>query len=769
MWQLIKVSAQNVCSFKEMEYTIHQGCTTLVFGHNLDNDSQGSNGSGKSALIESIAIGLTGNSLRKVKSEEIINDYEDEAEIRLELDNDELHQRFIVVRKFSRSSAQEIQTILNGENVVCATVNDYNKYILDMIGLSQDDIFSSFILSRHKYVSFLNASDSAKKELINRFSNGMLVDESIELLKADMASVSDRLSEAEKEVSMASGKCMAINDQIASFNTEKEERAIRRAEMINGHREAIGRLREKIRNAQENIDSRKAALDSLDEMDEQFSKMEESQTSFHDCLERVTAMLGKQGLSMNIDFASRIEYLNRQMGEYDRKIADCRNVISTSDKDLQKLQDSLSELEDDLLRQTSVGDFEIQKINGEIQSIKDGMAALEQDKDKAYANIADILSRKNEIQNMLRASITCPNCKHEFVLQSDRTIDELKEDYAALERREVKGRSAIKRSDAAIEEANASIRNGMARRVEISESLDGFKEKVRKARQEVQTQQTVLRSHQSELSSLLTYASRIETSYGNLRGTLFDTAFDVLDRKVEALNGEIESYNQIISNSNNTITSYEESVRQLEEMTDEVALEGLNNQKAKYDAILNLKISEKETIEAELAEYKRQETRFIDFKTHLANSKVEALGALTNEFLEAIGSDIRIQFSGFTVLKNNKVREKISSSVLRDGVDGGSFAKYSAGEQARVNLASVLALHKLMNVTCSEGKGLDLLILDEILDATDENGLANMFDALNSLQVTTLVVSHGKVAEAYPYRLTVTKRNGVSTINEQER
>ena len=52
MWKLRSIYAENLCAFRELDYTPLQGVTTLVFGNNLDNDSQKSNGSGKSALIE---------------------------------------------------------------------------------------------------------------------------------------------------------------------------------------------------------------------------------------------------------------------------------------------------------------------------------------------------------------------------------------------------------------------------------------------------------------------------------------------------------------------------------------------------------------------------------------------------------------------------------------------------------------------------------------------------------------------------------------------
>ena len=124
-----------------------------------------------------------------------------------------------------------------------------------------------------------------------------------------------------------------------------------------------------------------------------------------------------------------------------------------------------------------------------------------------------------------------------------------------------------------------------------------------------------------------------------------------------------------------------------------------------------------------------------------------------------------MKLSGYTLLKSGKVRDKISVSLIRDGIDCGSFEKFSKGEQTRVELANILALHKLTNVNCESGKGLNLLVFDEILDATDEQGLSNVFKAINDTQITSLVVSHGNVAENYPNRLIINKHNGISFID----
>ena len=45
-------------------------------------------------------------------------------------------------------------------------------------------------------------------------------------------------------------------------------------------------------------------------------------------------------------------------------------------------------------------------------------------------------------------------------------------------------------------------------------------------------------------------------------------------------------------------------------------------------------------------------------------------------------------------------------------VESFPFGKFSAGEAARVNLATILAMQKLVNAHCDDEKGLDLLVLD---------------------------------------------------------
>ena len=767
MWKLDNIKAQNVCAFKDLDYSPRQGCTTLVFGNNLDNDSQGSNGSGKSALIEAVAIGLTGDSLRKVKSDEIINDTAETAKIVITLKNDESDDVFVVERTIDRKSSQQIVTTLNGEAIVQPSVLEYNKYILDVIGLTKEDIFSNFILSKHKYSSFLNASDREKKELINRFSNGSMVDESIVLLQADMNTVRFRLSEAEKEAATCQGRVDAINEQIITTKAEYENKENRKTEIIAAHREAIAKKREAIRQAKESIKILDKSLEMQDEVDGVLRNMEEDgNIDVATAYSKILELFRKAKLHSVSDYDKEHRSLLESLEAARKKTQNTQNTLAGYEKDVQRaskehidLKESLEELEASQVPASN----KLKQGIGEAQKL---IQSLETENQALRSQVQQFNEEIDKCERALAGTIECPKCKHQFMLNRTESVEEIQKRVKALRSKlekttktGISNKSKIEAEENRVKSSRKELRDMTARCEELSS-------KVRDAITKLNRLQSTAETLRKELFAENVTVNTLENRIQSLRQRLFDEAFDNLDAATKEAENAIKSHEINITTWNGNVQSYLEAIKETESATIDDALKSLEEKKEKYGQELTSALSKKESIEGELNELIAQESRFIDFKTHLANSKIEALGIITNEFLEAIGSDLRISFSGYTTLKSGKIRDKISISVVRDGMDCGSFAKMSQGEQCRANLASILALHKLTNMNCQDGKGLELLILDEILDATDEAGLANMFDALNSLQITAMVVSHGLIHESYPYRLTVTKQNGVSILNE---
>lgn len=769
MWKLNNIYAKNLCAFKELDYTLKQEYTTLVFGNNMDNDSQVSNGSGKSALIEAIAIGLTGETLRKIKMDEIINDAENEAIVKLGLNNAELGKSLVISRTISRKSPQAISVEIvdkdgNAESIAQASVADYNKYVLETLGLSKDDIFSNFILSKHKYSSFLSSSDRDKKDLINRFSNGIMVDESIEVLQHDTEPVAEELTQAELKVAGIKGGIDTLEEQIQNAINKSLENTSTKAQRIEEWTQSIANKRAYIREQKEQITQLEQSLSKLDAVYNRISDLEGSDKSLDDCYENIVALFAPTNLKQISDYRENIAKANKKLATLQQSLKNTEAEIKQHDKDCAKQKKAHDKLVKEFEKFSVSYDGKLKEVTVRIDNLLASVKALNNANDALNKQYRTISSRIAAIKNILGGVITCPKCKHEFLLDPDADL--------LLLREELKSKDAeLQDIDAEIssnqEKIDVDTANGKKFREEQNDLIAKKSEWSAKVTESQSNVDSLVRKS-SELScdiaSINSQIALVNNLIESARNDMFDEAYDIVDDETNKCENSKKQCETNIANAEGAIESYEESIRDIEHAAENDIVETLKESKAKREKELELAIKDKEQIEQKLAAYRKQEATFIEFKTHLANSKIEALSQMTNEFLEAINSDIRISFSGFTVLKSGKIRDKISISLIRDGVDCGSFDKFSEGEKARVNLANILALHKLTNVNCQDGKGLDLLVLDEILEACDAAGLANMFNALNNLQITSLVVSHGNVAENYPYKLIINKKNDISYI-----
>ena len=771
MWILTKVQAKNLCAFKDMEFSPAQQHTTLIFGHNMDDDSQQSNGSGKSALLEAIAIAITGETMRDAKMDEIINDAEDSASIEVMLYNDELHRTLEVKRNIFRKKPQEV--IVNmyvGEAeqqpVTMPSVTEYNKYILDQLGLSRDDIYANFILTEGKYSSFLSAPDRMKKEIINRFSNGIMVDESIAALEEDMIPVEDDLKKFETNVATCTGRVEALQEQINTAINEANERSQKKAERIEGWKQQISNLRASIREQQAKMSAANDMLDKQEIVDKKREALEDSKKDIVACSNELLPMLKEVGLGIDTDYVSVVEQSKEKLARLNNDMATLTKEMKAIDKKLQTSKAFQDKLQSKYKTFESTFDTKYQKVTDKINKLLDDVRNLESTNQGLKTQRINLDKDIAELQKQLAGVIVCPNCKHEFTLAGNIDITETRQKMQDRQGEVNDILQTIDKNNDNIIKLTDEGREIRKKQTELNDSKSDWSMKLTDASTSVNAIQREMNEASSRLEVLRHEVDAVTASISNARNSFFDDVFDVIDQAYKTQDNIINQAELAIKNAQGAIQSYEESINEINNSSETDVIKTLKDSKAKYEKELDKAIDNKQKVEKKLNDYKLQEATFVEFKTHLANTKIDALSHITNEFLEAIDSNIRIAFSGYTVLKSGKVRDKISISLIRDGVDCGSFGKFSKGERARVNLANILALHKLTNLNCESGKGLNLLVLDEILDGTDERGLTNIFEALNQLQITALVVTHTNIAENYPYKVVVTKHNGVSRIDD---
>ena len=771
MWKLNRIVAENICAFKELDYTLTQGVTTLIFGDNRDNESQRSNGSGKSALLESIAIGMTGSPLRKIRNEEIINDSADGCYVRLELVNSSCDETFTIERNIYRKGASLVRctikrdgTEVETDEAVHHSVDGYNKYILEKIGITREELFNNFLLSKHKYEEFLSASDKQKKEIINRFSNGIVVDDAMAKIGCDVEPIGEELRCAELEFASIDGRIEMLSEQIETETNSKEERAKSKTERIATIEQSIATKRSEICEKQQRIASLAVSRAGIKACDEGVQGLEDSDYSIEVVVDRLRLELSTYGTMTPWDEViakgrEEIDQANSSLSRFDGRAVQAKLVIENERRELSQLQEQYDSFSERAKAQDVLYNNELKQIAGQLELKEASIEKLE-------VHQKQLRQQSNTLRNKLVGMITCPQCSHEFLLSDDHDFD-----IAA-------GKVELARVDGDISKIVAEISDVELAIATIESSEKGITNQQRSALQDdtrwlerlalakknIQVSQNALAEIEGKQRELKAKLTTLCEGVNTIRRKIFDEAFELLDRCYTANKRDSKRCSEDISAINGSIETLQNTIAEISRSSPDEVLLTLQASLKGYRERSISAVQKVDDIKLRLSRLTGQQQRFVEFKSFIANTKVAALSTITNEFLESIGSDIRIKFSGYTKLKTGKVREKISVSLVRDGVDLGSFGKFSEGERARVNLASILAMQKLVNSNCDDDKGLDLLVLDEILAAVDEQGHAKMFESLNKLQITALVVSHGQVCESYSHTLTIRKESNESRI-----
>lgn len=770
MWKLNKIAARNLCAFRELSYTLHQGVTTLIFGDNRDNESQRSNGSGKSALLECIAIGVTGSPLRKIKNEEIINDTADECYVMLEFSNTSYNEVFTVERELYRKGASQVHCFIerdgkpiDTDEAVQHSVDAYGKYILEKLGITRDELFNNFVLSKHKYEDFLSCSDKEKKEIINRFSNGIVVDEAIEKVLEDIAPIEARLRDAELELSGVDGRIAMLTEQMEKEENSKEECARSKAERIAAIEQTITGKRAFIREKKLELTSLSNARTDILQTDTEIQGLENSDEPLDDILEQVKIMVSAYGTLT--DWNEVIESKKIQLSSVEKNLANHQiNQKNATDKQA-RLTDAYTALESEYALFTKQYQTRNEVVEEELKSLGIKLHNLSRTGEEFRTKRRNLSAAVESLKNKLAGMITCPACKHQFLV-ADKEFDVIagQQELSKKQHSLVLIGNEITEAEQHCITVEKQQRTITADRQAIRQKNDEWQQRLSTAGKDLQTAtfelETMSRKEKQIRETIISLQKDIE----GVRRKIFDEAFELIDAAYRTNERKKLTINDEVTAAESSIETLRATIVEINNSSPDEIIESLRaslkNYRKKSEEILNAK----DKIEQTLKQLQEQEQRFNQFKSYLANTKIEALSKITNEFLASIGSDIRIQFSGYTVLKTGKLREKISVTLVRDGVDCGSFGKFSEGEKARVNLSSILAMQKLVNSNCEGDKGLDLLVLDEILAAVDEEGNMKMFESLNRLGITALVVSHGHVSEAYPHTLVIRKEHGESRI-----
>lgn len=232
---------KNFLSFKELNHTFCNG-PILIQGRNLTDDSKETNGAGKSTMEAGISYALMATSLRKqTLDRDLIRWGEEEAEVELTVFCPVRNQRLRILRKIRSKGSATLELYVNEQPVQFASVLEGNRYILDWIAITPDDLKSFYILNKENYKSFLGASNTDKLALINRFMKAEQLEAADDVVKERSTPYIEKRDAAQKKVFSVEGELDAYRSQLAyeqsrNLGEELEQQIEVINERISGYR-----------------------------------------------------------------------------------------------------------------------------------------------------------------------------------------------------------------------------------------------------------------------------------------------------------------------------------------------------------------------------------------------------------------------------------------------------------------------------------------------------------------------------------------------------
>jgi exonuclease SbcC len=158
-----KVEIANFYSIKDVTLSLdkHKGIV-LIEGKN--KDTGGSNGSGKSALIESVVWGLFGKTIRKSTEEALVNNQAKKGcRVRITINDDYVIERGkkpVFLKFFHKDKELTRDNATNTQALIEETLHTNYKVFL-----------ASTVFGQQNNIEFINATPDDKRTIIKNFLN----------------------------------------------------------------------------------------------------------------------------------------------------------------------------------------------------------------------------------------------------------------------------------------------------------------------------------------------------------------------------------------------------------------------------------------------------------------------------------------------------------------------------------------------------------------------------------------------------------------------
>lgn len=408
------------------------------------------------------------------------------------------------------------------------------------------------------------------------------------------------------------------------------------------------------------------------------------------------------------------------------RMVDKENAI----KERETLETTISKVEKELTS-IDLSEYEqvYKEIDDDLSEIYNQRKDIQNKIDESERGIKKLKSILNSIETALAGIIVCPKCHHEFLLNGDKSVDELK----------------VEQKDTS-EEISSKEKDGQKFQKKLDEIYDVINE-YKTVREETEQEE---RKFRKQKQSILLKLSKLEES-------------------INQKDKEILSYNKDIDVWKNLVEVDEVRVQEKKKLIEQIKSEVLEKKDlSSYKKNIDIANEKIEKIDNQIINQNSKISkntqwiqRFKDFKMFLAMEQLKNIQSSANDVLKKMGSDLRLMIEGFKKGANGKIKEEIIPYIFRDEME--FFTFYSEGEKARCEISLILALQSMINTTKKYG-GMQFLLIDEVLESVDSLGIESITSSISFLKQSILIVTHVPKLNEDISQIRIVKENGISKL-----
>lgn len=715
----------------------------------------GTNGAGKSTMIEALSFLLYGKSYRKLKKEQLINQINKKN--LLVSGEVTIGNKLVHIERGMKPNVFKVT--IDGEPIPeAASATEYQRILEeDILNVSHESFKQLIVLGTAGYTPFMELKPEQRRTMVEDLLQLSVLGQMNKLNNVELKRVSTAMDLVDVEIN-------GLDNERKSILNSIEEQKKSNDDVIEHQSNQIRSLVSRVKLSKENIEKLNTELDGLVDIDS---------TVIDGVIKAIETNYSVDSISLKGSIESDNKALDLVNEKYDNLIQIAKNEVvdeSIFVKEIEELKSGLISEEETKSR--------INKIQGKVFDVeKPSDTRIKEDKslsDLVSEIRGEIFRIQYEITEKKKALANfdngvCPTCGTD-VSDGHGHVDEIRKELAEAEKKlsvaEQKNVDVTKARDDHKIAVEQSIIDFDSKMMLWSDEEKKFNQAVSG---DVLKEQRDISEHNSSISNKISEIKvRLETISGETsrKVSALETAksSEVIDLKTRIsenqakldridldkereINAAKSDHNRLVEDLKlrraaitHSIKSEEKSISENSEMAKQIksvvdSLKEKTFTSARLDEVVSIittKQEERENLFNDKFSCGIMKDMLKDdaIKGEIVKRYIPIFNSKINEYLSITGADYVFSLN-----------ESFEESIKSRGRDEFTYMSFSQGEKARINIALLFTWRYIASMV--SGTNISMLILDEIFDGgMDSDGVYAVNRLLNEIGGNTFIISH---------------------------